>query len=367
MFFDVKVADISPFLICFDVNLKPDSNTPAVLKRATIPEIARLARVGTATVDRVLNNRAHVRDETRQRVLQSKHAIETGADVKHQARPWRIRIFLPEAAGPSTEYLAACFQKLDTGGRAIVECLFYTKLEPSVLARRLKACDGQGIDAVGFQGLDDPRVCRAVDDLMKLGIPCVPILSGFVSPNLSGFVGIDNMAAGKTAGFLMGRMQSQHGPVAIISSGELYRIHTDREMGFRTVLRNDFRHLNVIETVCGHDDSANNYKIVCDVLERYPDLVGIYNVGGGNSGIAQALEEKQLANEIMFIGHNLTHKTSGFLLDGSMDVVVHQNLLRVAEMAMRALIAKLENKQYNMELIPVEVITRENIVGATYG
>ncbi|WP_424942118.1 LacI family DNA-binding transcriptional regulator [Aliiroseovarius crassostreae] len=351
----------------FDEKNAPSTVSPPVLRRARFSEIARLAGVGTATVDRVLNNRPNVRAETRQRVLQAKHAIETGADLNHQVRPWRLKVFLPEEAGPSTEFLADCFQNVNTGGRAIIECVFSTKLEPTVLARRLRACAGQGIDAVGFQALDDPRVRSAIEELAGFNIPCVPIVSGMVSQHLTGFIGIDNMSAGKTAGFLMGRMVRQAGPVAIISGGELYRVHTDREMGFRAVLRKDFRHLEVVGTFTGHDDNEGNRETVADILRRHPDLVGIYNVGGAITGIVEALKDQQLDGEVMFIGHNLTPTTSTYLLDGSMDVVVHQNMRRVAEQTVQTLIARLENRSYEMEMIPVEVITRENILGATFG
>ncbi len=343
------------------------SNIPIVPHRATISAIAKLAGVGTATVDRVLNDRAHVREATRQRVLRAKNAIETGSEVDHQARVWRIRIFLPEGAGPPTEHLAKCFESMSIAGRVNVECIFYAKLKPGALARRLRACYKQGIDAVGFQALDDPRVSQAVDELGHFGIPCVPILSGIVSPKLTGFIGIDNMSAGRTAGFLMGRLLSQPAQVAIISTGELYRVHTDREMGFRSVLRTDYRHLEIVETECGQDDRESNYQIVCDALHRYPDLGGIYNVGGGNSGVVQALKKDHHKDEIVCIGHNLTHRSAEYLLDGSMDIVLHQNLSRVADLAVQTLVAKLENREYEMALIPVEVITRENITGIAYG
>ncbi|MDB2548904.1 LacI family DNA-binding transcriptional regulator, partial [Paracoccaceae bacterium] len=46
--------------------------------RARIKEIASLANVGSATVDRVIHGRSHVSDATRQKVLQAKSAIESG-------------------------------------------------------------------------------------------------------------------------------------------------------------------------------------------------------------------------------------------------------------------------------------------------
>ncbi len=344
-----------------------NDDAPIITKKARVSEIAKLAGVGTATVDRVLNNRSNVKTETRQRVLQAKHAIESGAQLDRRARPWRLKIFLPEEAGPSTEFLADCFQNVFTNGRATVECVFSKKLEPSVLARKLRACAGQGVDAVGFQALDDPRVRDAVEELHALNIPCVPVVSDLISPVLGQFVGTDNMAAGRTAAYLMGRMLRQAGPVGVVSGEQLYRNHSDREMGFRSALRKDFSHLAVVGTYIGHDDVEENRALVGKMLDEHPGLLGIYNVGGGNEGIVAALNDRGVSGEIMLIGHNLTPKTRNYLLEGSMDLIIHQNMRRIAEQTVQTLIAKLENRPFQAEVVPVEVITRENINGATFG
>ena len=126
-------------------------------KRATIAAIAKLAGVGTATVDQVLNRRAHVGEATRQRVVQAKAAIEAGATFKDRTRPWRLKVLLPGDAGTPTDLLAACLQDYGARGNATIECVFTQKLEPVQLARKLRACAGQGVDAVAFQALDDPR------------------------------------------------------------------------------------------------------------------------------------------------------------------------------------------------------------------
>ena len=73
-----------------------------ITQRATVAQIAKLAGVGTATVDRVLHGRAHVGVATRQRVLQAKEAIEAGATPAERLRPWRLKVFLPEDAGLRT-------------------------------------------------------------------------------------------------------------------------------------------------------------------------------------------------------------------------------------------------------------------------
>lgn len=336
-------------------------------KKATLADIARLAGVGTATVDRVLNGRTKVRESTRQRVLQAKAAIETGGRAMVRETPWRLKVFLPGEAGPSTEYLARCFQEFGAKGNATIECQFTTKMEPAALARKLRACEGQGIDAVAFQALEDQRVRDAVDSLKIRKIPCLALISSLANSSVIGFIGTDTRAAGRTAGLLMGQCCRDAGMVAIISGGQLYRSHENREMGFRAILRKEFPHLQIADTISGQDDIEGNYKATCKFIEDHPDLVGIYSVGGGNEGIVKALHEKGLAGEVKLIGHNLTSKTQAYLIEGSMDFVLHQNMRRAAELTVQAMIAHLEHRPPDYPILPVEIITRENILGMTFG
>ena len=338
-----------------------------ILKRARLADIARLAGVGTATVDRVLNNRASVRQSTRQRVLQAKAAIETGAPVTGRQKPWRLKVFLPGEAGPSTEFLAHCFQEFGARGNATIECVFTAKMEPAALARRLRACESQGIDAVAFQALEDQRVRDAVDHLKLRKIPSLSLISGLANSSVIGFVGTDTRAAGRTAGLLMGRLCQGAGQVAIISGGQYYRSHENREMGFRAIMRKEFPDLSVADTVLGQDDIHGNYDATCQFILSHPDLVGIYSVGGGNEGISKALRENGRAGDVKFIGYNLTAKTQAYLIAGTMDFILHQNMRRAAELAVEALIAVLEQRTPEFPVLPVEIITRENILGMTFG
>ena len=343
------------------------TGTVPVRRRARVAEIAKLAGVGTATVDRVLNNRPHVSAATRQRVEQAKAAIEAGTRQATRSRPWRFKVFLPRDAGLATEFLGKCLQEIGAEGTATIECVFTTKMEPGVLARKLRACAGQRVDAIAFQALEDPRVRDAVEYLAARDVPSIALLSDLDSAALVGFVGMDNRAAGRTAGYLLGRLAHQAGPVAVVWGGQLYRCHEDREMGFRASLRRDFTQLRVVGTYCGYDDIDGNYRAVRALLDAEPDLAGIYNVGGADEGVVRALHDAGATGEIVFIGHNLSPRTREYLLEGSMDVVLHQNLRRAARQTVDVLVAHLEHRHLQAETLPVEIITRENIRGATYG
>ncbi len=333
---------------------------------ARIAEIARHAGVSTATVDRVLNGRANVRAATRQCVLQAQAALETGSVHKDLDRPWRLKVILPRGAGPSTDYFATCIQEIGKQGSATIECEFTAKMEPVQLARKLRACQGQRVDAVAFQALDDPRVVNAVAELAAADIPCFSVLSGLEHAEVIGYTGMNNRAAGRAAGVMMGHMLKTPGDILIITGGDLYRAHEAREMGFRAVIRHQFPQVGIAASLTGQDNSDLTREVVTAALQNYPQLVGIYNVGGGNQGLVAALQAAGVAGEFVTIGHNLTVKTHAYLLDGSMDAVIHQNLQLAARYTVESLIAHLSGSSMQPGIIPVEIITRENTEGAVF-
>lgn len=336
--------------------------TQPIPQPATIKEIASMAGVGPATVDRVLNNRSHVRESTRQRVLQAKAALESGNKSRTRHIPWRLKAILPSDAGPSTEYLAQTLQEFGSQGNATIECEFVKKLDPALLARKLIATTNQRIDAVMFQALEHPRVAAAIELLDDHKIPSLALLSGLSAPKTIGTVGIDNRAAGRTAGYLMGRLTRQKGIVAVVTGGELYRGHEDREVGFRSAVR-DFKHIDGVITLVGHDEKNGTYKLIKNAINTHSELIGIYNVGAANSSIADALQDAKVETEIVFIGHHLTQSTKHLLLDGTMDIVLHMNIRTIAEHAVSTVIAHLEEQSFSTNAVHIEVVTRENLVG----
>jgi LacI family transcriptional regulator len=91
--------------------------------------------------------------------------------------------------------------------------------------------------------------------------------------------------------------------------------------------------------------------------------VGIYDIGAGTQGIARALVEAGLGNDIVFVGHELTRYSREFLIDGVMDAVIDQVPQKEARMLIDMLerFASGENDGYNTEAAPISVYFRENL------
>ena len=140
--------------------------------------------------------------------------------------------------------------------------------------------------------------------------------------------------------------------------GQLYRSHEERESGFRSVLRAERPDLQSVEFITGNDNPEITRARVREALAAQRDIVGIYCVGGGVAGAADAIEEAGLAPRIVLIGHNYNPETKPYLLSGTIHALVHQDMGRIAADALACLSAR--KPSANAARIPIEIITREN-------
>jgi LacI family transcriptional regulator len=113
----------------------------------------------------------------------------------------------------------------------------------------------------------------------------------------------------------------------------------------------------------GQDDAQKNYEQTRTLLEQYPDLAGIYNIGGASDGVARALKEMGREHKVVFIGHGLTPDTRAMLIDGSMDAVITQS----PQSAMMSCVRMFTNLRdgrdvmSGVDAVRSQVIFRENL------
>lgn len=328
-------------------------------RRPRSAELAARAGVSIATVDRVINGRGGVRRETADRVARALEEILSQArGARGAAARARIDVLLPAQSGRSTEVLAEAIaaRAAEAGGEVAIGLV--PRFDPGALAAALRDCARRGTGGVAFQGVDHPEVRGAMDELSRAGIPVVTLCSDVGHDRLA-YVGVDNRAAGRTAGWLMGRLCSGAGSLAVVWGGELYRSHEEREAGFRSVLRAAHPALRIIEMVNGRDDAGENYARMRDVASATPDLRGVYCVGGGQAGVARAIEDAGLAGSVAMVGHNFNEETRPFLLSGAIDALVHQDMGRIARAALDCFARP--PRSVSGTIVPVEIVTRENM------
>ncbi len=340
------------------------------MKGPILSDIAKRASVSSATVDRVINRRPGVRELTAKRVLQA--AADLGyvpqTDIVNalRPRPMRLVFLLPAGTNSYLKLLGETVKRFAAGpadANATIRCFFIDSFDPKILAEALRRY-GDKIDGVAFMAIDHPLVREAVTNLRAKGKHVITLISDVSNSGRSAYVGLDNRAVGRTAAYVLGRLSKiECGKVALIAATRTYRAHEEREMGFLGLMEQSYPQLTVIGLREGHDDRSENYRLTLKLLDEYPDLVGIYNVGGSSDGIARALRERGRERSTLFIGHGLTSDTRGYLLEDVMDVVITQSPDAILRNAMQIFI----NLHFNpgnrtiAPRLPMEVIFKENL------
>ncbi|QDL93676.1 LacI family transcriptional regulator [Paroceanicella profunda] len=335
--------------------------------RSTLTDIAREAGVSSATVDRVLNNRDGVRPRTREVVLEVADRLgylPQGRAPGPAIAPVRLDFVLPVRSNPFISGLCAEIEaqaKRRSGLELKVHGI--EGINPQALARALNALpDTQG---VGLIALDHPAVREALRALAARGVKVATLVSDIPDVPRIGYVGIDNRAAGRLAGYLMGRllMPGTAQRVAVFAGSLSYRGHEEREMGFRAILAEEFPRFEIVELREIRDDPARAVSETRALLEAHPDITGIYNIGAGNPGIAESLRAARLPRRPVFVGHELTAQNKALLLDGTIDALIDQNPRVEAREVLSLLECAVRGLPHDAHPPRVQVIFRENIPG----
>jgi LacI family transcriptional regulator len=338
--------------------------------RATLEDVARAAGVSLATVDRVVNRREGVRAKTIARVEAAVAKLGYRADVAAtrlaRGQTFRFAFVLPTGSNSFMTNLTEQVQRTAewlAGQRAFIDILHVDVFDPDVLAGTLEELS-PAYQGVAVIALDHPRVRAAIDDLVGRGIAVVTLVSDAPSSRRLHYVGIDNPAAGRTAATLMGRfLAGREGAAVVIAGSMSLRDHIERQFGFHQILTREYQRLAALPVQEGRDDSERTRVLTTELLERCPDLLGIYSCGAGNRGIAEALEASGRARDIVWIAHELTQHSRRFLVRGTIDAIINQDPGHEARSAARVLLAHCSGEpiRIDQERIRIDIFLRDNL------
>ncbi|MFK8250508.1 LacI family DNA-binding transcriptional regulator [Ancylobacter terrae] len=340
------------------------------LSRITLQDVAREAGVSLATADRVLNGRTGVRGRTVERVQAAiaKLGYRPNLAAARLARgaTFRFCFVLPIGANVFMRQLAEQVANTAdwlTSQHAYIDTLRVDVFAPETLAAALEGLVGR-YDGAAVVALDHPRVRAAIDDLVASGMAVVTLVSDVPSSQRIHYVGIDNIAAGRTAASLLGRfVGGRPGSVGLIVGTPSLRDHAERQFGFTQVMTGDFPALTVLPVREGRDDDERTRQAAGDILAQNPDLVGIYNVGAGVRGFAAAIEEARRERDFVAICHDLTEDSRRLLLRGTVDAVINQDAGHQARSAARVLLAHCSGEplMVEQERIRIDIFIRDNL------
>jgi len=340
----------------------------------TIADIARLAGVGTATVDRVLNRRPGVNAETVQKVLQV--VGELGAP-QQPGRPrrgenFRFAFVLPSDDSPFIDLVDRQIAQAasDFRHQHITEITHRIDAsDPVQFAAELAQVDA--CEGIALLAPDLPPVKLAINELVRAGVHVVTLFSDVAGSKREACIGADNRAAGRTAGLLLARMacgSKGTGRDTVLLSSQATRLSAEieRRIGFAQVIEERFPDLRMQRT----PDLPADDEGACAALKKFlksgidpTRVAGIYNVGSGSAGVARALAAAGLGPQVGVVAHDFTEEHRSLLSANGLSYVLHQDIHYCVLAAARVLRALCENVRgaLNVGQPRIEILTAENL------
>jgi len=339
--------------------------------KPTVHDIAKIAGVSLATVDRVLNGRPGVRAVTKGKVEEAIASLGYVRDLAAanlaKSRTYSFTFILPAndnsfMIGLHEEVRGAIARS--SADRTDIHIVDVPPFDPAALVAALELVLLEKPAGVAFVAIDAPEVRAVAERLKAAGVPMVTLVSDLPDSNRDHYAGIDNIAAGRTAGSLLGRFLSgRDATVAVLAGSMLVRDHRERLEGFSAAISEAFPNVHILPVLEGRDDPALAETMIADALRRNRDIAGIYSLGAGNRGMIRAIQKAGIGQRPIVIAHELTASTRLALSDGIIDAVLNQDAGHEVRSAIRVLKAKADGLPVlaAQERIRIDIFLKDNL------
>lgn len=305
-------------------------------KRPTIADLSHASGVSVATVDRVLNGRLPVREQTAQRVFEAAQRIGfhasglIGQRLRRDLPEYRLGfLLLPEQSFYrqfAGELETAAAQTSAFKASAIIDVV--TSLAPDEIVARLESLAAR-TRAVAIVAPDHPMLTAAVQTLKDKGIPVFSLLSDFATGVREGYVGLDNRKVGRTAAWMIAKAAKRSGKVALFVGSHRFHGHELREIGFRSYFREQAPEFTLLDTLINLETNQITYEAMLALLDRHPDLAGCYVAGGGMEGAIKAMREARPSDGPVLILNEILPESRAALAEMVATMVISAPLPRL--------------------------------------
>lgn len=337
----------------------------------TIKDLAKETKLSLATIDRVLNKRPNVSKKT---IKQVNEAIERIGFVRNFAavnlaknKVYKFRFILPDVGDL---YLNAIISQINATSEALksnmilVEYVQIIMNDPHVVANYLTQLNHNEIDGLAILAPKSSIVRDSMIRLHERGIKVVQFLSGQDRLKKLDFVGINNLAAGATAGRIIGNFLSgKTGKVITITETMQSMDSIERRCGFDEVLNSKFPNLQVLPSLETYSDIKRTERIIARTFQNQKNIMAAYIISSEAREPITRLSTHYNLKDIIVIAHECTKFTAQALLEEKIDAVIAQNPGHAVRSAIRILSARMENRQpiAAQEKIRIEILLKENL------
>jgi LacI family transcriptional regulator len=337
-------------------------------KPAGIKEIASVLGISIGTVDRALHNRSGVSAKTREKVLKTAERFQYKPNLAARNlklnRYLKIGVFLPQEISSFFDALRAGIQAAQTEAGAPIDLSFFSY-------PRLGEGDVEAMERAHWQRFDGMIVApgssatwKRIADLAKeQEKPIVFVATDAPRLHRLASVAVDAGVSGSVAAELLGHFIHKPATVAALIGDLRIQDHTEKLRGFAASLATLSPHLALLPAVESHDSQKDAYRTSLKLIEKHPELGGIYISTANSLPVVQALREKRRLGKVHVIATDLFPEIVSLIENGHIAATLYQRPLTQGKMAFDILCAYLVRGSIPQSIhrLAPHIVLRSNI------
>ena len=339
----------------------------ALVKRITVRDLAKELNLSLGAINKALNNKPGLRDDTRDRIL--KTAERMGYQVNRVAQslarnPIKIGIIMPDVWPEYCGFLRhGINQELNKLRDYNVIGKYYSV--PGLHASRemveaLKNCENDGMNAVIILPNHDTDYEEYVDILYNKGMTVIALGSDFTYCKRSCCVMVNAHGSGRLAAEYMKWLIEKGKSIAVFIGNKDFKDHKEKVEGFlKEAGDNSCKITGVFET---NDEPEIAYHIAGKLINDISNLGGIYIATGNSIAVCKYITEHNIEN-IHLIGTDLFTDIVKYVKSDVMQGVIFQDTITQGKIAIQVVYDYLVNSkdiQGNIFIKP-QLILKSNI------
>ncbi|MDR3146810.1 MAG: LacI family transcriptional regulator [Treponema sp.] len=338
-------------------------------KRTTIRAIAEKLGISTTTVFRALHDKPRVSEETKKAVLEAAKELDFKINVLAQSlsrRPIRIAAVIVSSFSEFINWVIEGIRHTESelqDHNVIVDYYVNTDL-PDIEStlpysrENLRIALQKNYDGVLYSG---GHTCDELTLLREKNVPVAIIVNDVEQDKRQFCVQYDGITAGRMAAELFHWKFGKNAKVALATGSDSITIHCQTGRGFWEQAGK--LSLDVVHEYYNKDNEELAYKNTADLLDRFPDIQGIYINSFNSREVINCVSDHNRAGKICLITSDINPYLKECLKGGIVSASLFQNQYLQGELAFKYLY------QYITEQAPVpsnvlikpEIIMESNV------
>ena len=164
----------------------------------------------------------------------------------------------------------------------------------------------QGYDAIFLNPVDSKSSGEGVKKAYSLGVPVftfdVQVTDKEAASLIFSHIGSDNYQGGQLAAKSMMKVTGDIGDIAVLSLPRITSCKL-RVDGFRDYLKQNNSRIRIVTELSGEGSRDEGFRVATDILQAYPDIVGIFAINDPSAlGAYSAVKKAGKSEQIKIVG-----------------------------------------------------------------